>query len=92
MKIYFLVIRARPVPGNPNYRVVPGVSARFWVMEQSSSGALHRALYFLKCKGYVAIGVEQPAIPAGAAMHAWSENEMAGYQRARNFGISMFLT
>jgi hypothetical protein len=91
VKTYFLVIRAKPVPGNPNFRVVPRVSAHFWVVERSPEGATRRAMHYLKSQGWNPGGVEQEAILSGPAMHAWSENETAGYRRARNFGISMFL-
>lgn len=91
MKTYFLVLRAIPVPGNPNFRVVPGVSAQFWVKEHTPEGAMRRARYYLEHQGWLADRIEQDAMLSGPALHAWSQNETAGFRRAQDFGISMFL-
>lgn len=91
MKTYFLVIRAKPALGNPNYRVVPSVEAHFWVKDRGPEGATRRALHFLKSQGWSPDEIEQDAILSGVGLHAGSENEIEGYRRAQNFGISMFL-
>ncbi|MDK2849048.1 MAG: hypothetical protein PWP34_2401 [Desulfuromonadales bacterium] len=91
MKTYFLILRARPVPGNPNFGVVPGVSAYFWVRERRPDGAMRRARHYLKHQGWGLERIELDAMLSGPALHSWSENESAAYRKAQEFGISMFL-
>lgn len=91
MKTFFLIIRAKPILGNPNYRVVPSVDAHVWVVDRGPDGATRRALHFLKGQGWLPDGIEQDAILSGAGLHAGSKNEIEGYRRAQDYGISMFL-
>ncbi|WP_158447416.1 hypothetical protein [Syntrophotalea carbinolica] len=52
---------------------------------------MRRARHYLKHQGWDPERVEQDAMLSGPALHAWSQNETAGYRRAQDVGISMFL-